>query len=589
MVHTLRSEAIEAGEPARGAARAHHAGSAAHHAASPRRASVALALVLFLAAAAPALRSADRGRRLRPLLATAGFSDRVELGDLGRIRRDPTMALRVETLEGEAPPPGGRVLLAGLAFDRFDGRRWSVDAAGARAGRGHARSCGVAVGARAARVNLVQRIVREPVDLGRALRRWASLAQLQGTVRPRRARRERRPLRAPDRRRAHPLRDRRASRAPPADAALRDDRVRRPPRRAASASSSCRRSSPRVGGARRAASSRGAASDAERVARDRALAAPERAATPTRRPPTARARRARPSSASCSSGPTGHCEYFASAMVVLARSLGIPARLVNGFAGGADERDRRLHRAAAQSDAHTWVEVHYRSARAGCATIRRPPDLRARPSASALVRARPLARAPAARLELWWFRTSSTSTAPTRPRRCGAGSPGTRGARARRRTKRSEAVGARTLAGDAGPGRAMVLALPALLRLGAALLAAPRRAPRRSQPVPADYRRALRLLARRGLRAARRRDTARGFAGAPPRRWRPRRGPRLRAPDRALSGRALRRPPGRARRARGAARACVIACAGCSRFVLRIATAAGRDTGNAASRRRSWR
>ena len=34
----------------------------------------------------------------------------------------------------------------------------------------------------------------------------------------------------------------------------------------------------------------------------------------------------------------GHCEYFASAMVVLARAVGIPARLVNGFAGGRRNR-----------------------------------------------------------------------------------------------------------------------------------------------------------------------------------------------------------------------------------------------------------
>ena len=30
----------------------------------------------------------------------------------------------------------------------------------------------------------------------------------------------------------------------------------------------------------------------------------------------------------------GHCEYFASAMALLVRSLGIHSRHVNGFAGG---------------------------------------------------------------------------------------------------------------------------------------------------------------------------------------------------------------------------------------------------------------
>ncbi|MEZ6146448.1 MAG: transglutaminase-like domain-containing protein [Planctomycetaceae bacterium] len=30
----------------------------------------------------------------------------------------------------------------------------------------------------------------------------------------------------------------------------------------------------------------------------------------------------------------GHCEYFASALVLMLRSIGIPARYVNGFKGG---------------------------------------------------------------------------------------------------------------------------------------------------------------------------------------------------------------------------------------------------------------
>ena len=34
-------------------------------------------------------------------LATSGFSDRVEFGELGRIRQDPRVVLRVETLEGD--------------------------------------------------------------------------------------------------------------------------------------------------------------------------------------------------------------------------------------------------------------------------------------------------------------------------------------------------------------------------------------------------------------------------------------------------------------------------------------------------------
>jgi len=54
---------------------------------------------------------------------------------------------------------------------------------------------------------------------------------------------------------------------------------------------------------------------------------------------------------------TGFCEHFASAEVVLLRSLGIPARLVTGFTGGEPaSAGRRLIRA---KQAHAWVEVWY--------------------------------------------------------------------------------------------------------------------------------------------------------------------------------------------------------------------------------------
>lgn len=52
----------------------------------------------------------------------------------------------------------------------------------------------------------------------------------------------------------------------------------------------------------------------------------------------------------------GHCELFASALVFLLRSIGIPARLVNGFAGG--EYSSFMHSfLVRQSHAHAWVEA----------------------------------------------------------------------------------------------------------------------------------------------------------------------------------------------------------------------------------------
>ena len=55
---------------------------------------------------------------------------------------------------------------------------------------------------------------------------------------------------------------------------------------------------------------------------------------------------------------TGYCDYYASAMVVLARASGIPARLVVGYATGTYDvaNDRYIVTAA---DAHSWVEIYF--------------------------------------------------------------------------------------------------------------------------------------------------------------------------------------------------------------------------------------
>jgi hypothetical protein len=54
----------------------------------------------------------------------------------------------------------------------------------------------------------------------------------------------------------------------------------------------------------------------------------------------------------------GHCEYFATAMVVMLRSLRIPARIVNGFQMG-EYNDINHMFIVRESDAHSWVEVYF--------------------------------------------------------------------------------------------------------------------------------------------------------------------------------------------------------------------------------------
>jgi transglutaminase-like putative cysteine protease len=53
----------------------------------------------------------------------------------------------------------------------------------------------------------------------------------------------------------------------------------------------------------------------------------------------------------------GYCDYYASAMVVMARAEGLPARIAVGYAGGfaAESQDALL---VTEAQAHAWVEVY---------------------------------------------------------------------------------------------------------------------------------------------------------------------------------------------------------------------------------------
>jgi len=54
----------------------------------------------------------------------------------------------------------------------------------------------------------------------------------------------------------------------------------------------------------------------------------------------------------------GYCEYYATAMVLMLRSLGVPARLVSGFLPGEWNAFGHYFTVREQ-DAHTWVEVYF--------------------------------------------------------------------------------------------------------------------------------------------------------------------------------------------------------------------------------------
>lgn len=74
----------------------------------------------------------------------------------------------------------------------------------------------------------------------------------------------------------------------------------------------------------------------------------------------------------------GHCEYFSTAMVVLLRTHGIAARVVNGFLPGEYNEAANAF-TVRQSDAHSWVEVYFPESRSWITFDPTPPAGRTEP------------------------------------------------------------------------------------------------------------------------------------------------------------------------------------------------------------------
>ncbi len=54
----------------------------------------------------------------------------------------------------------------------------------------------------------------------------------------------------------------------------------------------------------------------------------------------------------------GYCDYYAAAMAVMLRAVGIPARVAQGYAVGTYDPDAQVYEVRGV-DAHTWVEVYF--------------------------------------------------------------------------------------------------------------------------------------------------------------------------------------------------------------------------------------
>lgn len=347
LVHTLRSEALEAGDPAAASDAITPGLLGTTLLASGLSLVVALALFFLLPRLHDGLVRAGAGGAQ----ATGGFSDRVSLGDLGRIRGDPRVALRVETLAGEAPD-ADEAYWRGLAFDRFDGKSWSLSRP-AREGVDGDPSFGVSLakGAPAPEAR-VERILREPVASGVLFGGGEPLRIQGGTGRLERdangglyaaqtsESRVRYEIAVRE-----PEIDRRALERDRALVDARDDRYLSLPEL-----------SPAVA-ALAARITTEAASDASRAAAIESWLRKNGRYSDTP-PADSPADPRSPLERFLLGDVTAHCEYFASAMVVLARAVGLPARLVTGYAGGRENRVGDFVELTG-SDAHAWVEIHF--------------------------------------------------------------------------------------------------------------------------------------------------------------------------------------------------------------------------------------
>ena len=193
---------------------------------------------------------------------------------------------------------------------------------------------------------------------------------------------------------------------------------------------------------------------------------------------------------------TGNCEYFASSLAVLLRSLGIPARVVGGFQRGEWNPYGRYF-TVRMRDAHSWVEAYFPSA--GWVSFDPSPRARGDQSASAAALWLDAVRMHWYRYVVNWSLRDQVEVAL-----------------AVRREVRTWGAWRVPLGSLGAPPRGVLIsAAVSVLALLVAWLwrrrGSAQRGPRPGAAVPRFYARALRALARSGLEPAHG-ETAREFA-----------------------------------------------------------------------------
>lgn len=311
-------------------------------------------------------------------LRTTGFSERVDLGMIGSVKEDPQIVMRVE-LPDQPTASRERVYLRGLAFDQYNGRSWSSSTRQRRSlGQLADGTFVVRSGAKRHLVKLSeplrQDILLEALDTSVLFAApfaesvsgefpglqldsmtglhlpYPSTSRIRYSV----VSREYRIVSADER-----------SPVAEYEAAIRDRYLQLP------------RDSDRIAELARNVTARAATSYEKTTALLQHLlsnyAYSLKADTATS---------SRPIDEFLFTRKTGYCEHYATAMVLMLRTIGIPSRLVTGFLA-TEWNEFGNYYTVRQRDAHAWVEVYY--PQSGWITMDPTPSNPAVPAPSFLV------------------------------------------------------------------------------------------------------------------------------------------------------------------------------------------------------------
>ena len=288
-------------------------------------------MVIFVAVPRTPLRFVGRGHE-RGEIKTTGFSNQVDIGSFGDVKNDPTVVMRIE-MKGRGNVP---YYWRGLSLDYFDGTTWRNSAGARRIVPGKDNRYTVSENGKGPDVQ--QRVFLEPLD-SHVIFGLSRIKSIEGDT-----------FRVREDRSGNIFFSRKSSRG--AEYTVSSAVTGSYPGTFSSRYLQLPSGMARVADLAKRITS-GAKTDRERaVVIEEYLKRNYKYSLSTPKAPPGIS----PIENFLFSSKEGYCEHYATSMVVMLRSLGVAARIVNGFHGG--ERNKYGgYVIVRQSDAHSWVEA----------------------------------------------------------------------------------------------------------------------------------------------------------------------------------------------------------------------------------------